>query len=122
MLQKQFFIYESERAEAATRRGASPFLAQCRYRCCSDQRSHVSSVDITKIDSDTVTIDQSSHGSSDVVAVLRQRGAAIELTGQDVSSWLFKVSGGAIKEEIREETTPPDDADVERALVLASRK
>ena len=55
-------------------------------------------------------------------AVLRQRGAAIELTGQDVSSWLFKVSGGAIKEEIREETTPPDDADVERALVLASQK
>ena len=34
----------------------------------------------------------------------------------------YKVSGGAINEEIREQTTPPDEADVERALVLASRK
>jgi hypothetical protein len=32
------------------------------------------------------------------------------------------VSGGAINEEIRELATPPDEADVERALVLASRK
>ena len=55
-------------------------------------------------------------------AVLRRRGGAIELTGQDVSSWLFKLSGGAINEEIREATTPPDEADVERALVLAGRK
>ena len=55
-------------------------------------------------------------------AVLRQRGSAIELAGKDVSSWLSKLSGGAISEEIREKTTPPDAADVDRALVLASRK
>ena len=55
-------------------------------------------------------------------AVVRRRGRAIELVGKDVSSWLSKVSGGAISEEIREKTTPPDAADVDRALVLASRK
>jgi len=55
-------------------------------------------------------------------AVVRRRGRAIELVGKDVSSWLSKVSGGAISEEIREQTTPPDEADVERALRLASRK
>ena len=55
-------------------------------------------------------------------AVVRRRGRAIELVGKDVSSWLSKVSGGAISEEIREQTTPPDEADVERALRLASRQ
>ena len=42
---------------------------------------------------DNPQVDYSVNGALRISdAVVRRRGAAIELTGQDVSSWLYKVS------------------------------
>jgi len=53
-------------------------------------------------------------------SVMLQMGSSIELRGIDVSSWLYKFSNGNFVEEIVEQTTPPESADVERALKLLS--
>lgn len=53
-------------------------------------------------------------------SVMLQTGSSLELRGIDVSSWLYKLSNGNFVEEIVEQTTPPEPADIVRALKLLS--
>ena len=86
-------------------------------------------VDFVDTDGDRVAIKLVSRGVVDFYVngelkikdcVVLQTGSSLELRGIDVSSWLYKFSNGNFVEEIVEQTTPPDSADIERALKLLS--
>lgn len=86
-------------------------------------------VSFVDTDGDVVAIEVVSRGVVDFYingelkikdSVMLQTGSSLELRGIDVSSWLYKLSNGNFVETIVEQTTPPEPADIVRALKLLS--